>query len=129
MKRYEKAMYFPETHSNDEIIGRANNGISQKAYDDMISEKVNGNVSSEFSCPCCGYYTFPVDKSEAIAYICPVCFWENDVFTKSDDEPSDENRGMTLNEAREEYRRIGATREEFLKYVREPYPEEKFKKQ
>ena len=35
---------------------------------------------------------------------------------------------MTLNEAKEEYKRIGATRDEFLKYVRNQYPEEKCKK-
>ena len=52
----------------------------------------------KYSCPCCGYYTFPVPADQAVAYICPVCFWENDVFIESDDEPSDENHGLTLNE-------------------------------
>lgn len=79
----------------------------------------------KFPCPCCGYLTFPVPKEDAIAYICPVCFWENDVFTVSDDEPSDENRGMTLNQAREAFRTIGAVRQEFLQYTRKPLPEER----
>ena len=56
-----------------------------------------------YQCLCCGCYTLPVPPEDAIAYICPVCFWENDVFIKSDDEPSDENRGMTLNQARTKY--------------------------
>lgn len=81
--------------------------------------------SGLFPCPCCGYRTFPVPKEEAIAYICPVCSWENDVFTASDDEPSDENHGMTLNQRREAYRRLGAVREEFLQHIREPFPEER----
>ena len=53
-----------------------------------------------YKCLCCGNDTLPVPPEEAIAYICPVCWWENDVFTQSDDEPSDENRGVTLNQAR-----------------------------
>lgn len=73
-----------------------------------------------YPCPCCGYLTFPVPAAEAIAYICPVCFWENDVFIQSADEPSDENRGLTLKEAQLNYRRLGAVRKEFLGYVRKP---------
>ena len=43
-----------------------------------------------YKCLCCGNETLPVPTEEAIAYICPVCWWENDVFLKSPDEPSDE---------------------------------------
>lgn len=81
-------------------------------------------VPGKHPCPCCGYLTLPVPKEEAVAYICPVCFWENDVFDPGDDAPSDENRGMTLRHGREAFRRLGAVREEFLPYVREPLPEE-----
>ena len=84
-------------------------------------------VPGQFPCPCCGYLTFPVPKEEAVAYICPVCFWENDVFDPGEDQPSDENRGMTLRQGREAYRRLGAVREEFLPHVRPPLPEERGK--
>jgi len=77
-----------------------------------------------FPCPCCGYKTFPVPKEDAIAYICPVCFWENDVFDSGEDQPSDENHGITLLQGREAYRRFGAVREDLLPYVRAPLPEE-----
>lgn len=80
--------------------------------------------AGEYPCPCCGCLTLPVPAEEAIAHICPVCFWENDVFTHSDDEPSDENGGMTLNEGRENYRRLGACQERLLPHVRPPRPEE-----
>ena len=40
--------------------------------------------------------------------------WENDVFLKSDDEPSDENHGMTLREAKENYKKFGACAERFV---------------
>jgi len=78
-----------------------------------------------FPCPCCGYKTFPVPKEEAAAFICPVCMWENDVFAPGEDQPSDENRGLTLREGREAYRRLGAVREDLLPYVRAPLPEER----
>ena len=38
---------------------------------------------------------------------CPVCWWENDVFISSDNEPSDENHGLTLSQGRENVRRFG----------------------
>lgn len=78
----------------------------------------------KFPCPCCGCKTFPVPKEDALAYICPVCFWENDVFDPGDDQPSDENRGMTLRQGREVYRRLGAVCPDLIPYVRKPLPEE-----
>ena len=60
-----------------------------------------------YKCLCCGNETLPVPAEEAIAYICPVCWWENDVFLKSPDEPSDENHGMALMEAHENYMKYG----------------------
>lgn len=77
-----------------------------------------------FPCPCCGCLTFPVPKEEAMAYICPVCFWENDVFDPGEDAPSDENRGMTLRQGRENYRRWGAVRQDLVPFTRPPRPEE-----
>lgn len=78
-----------------------------------------------FPCPCCGFHTLPVPADGAVAYICPVCFWENDVFLTSGDEPSDENHGLTLNEARMNFRTFGACRREMLPHVRPPLPEER----
>ena len=78
----------------------------------------------KYPCPCCGYLTYPVPREDAIAYICPVCFWENDVFVTSDDEPSDENHGIPLRTAQENYRSFGACARTMLRDVREPKPEE-----
>ncbi|MGL4737427.1 MAG: CPCC family cysteine-rich protein [Cellulosilyticaceae bacterium] len=86
----------------------------------MKQPEVAYEAKKTYPCPCCGYHTFPVPKEDAIAYICPVCFWENDVFTSSDDEPSDENHGMTLNEARRNYKKFGACSQDMLRHVREP---------
>ena len=77
-----------------------------------------------YPCPCCKNRTFPIPKEAAVAFICPVCLWENDVFDPAEDAPSDENRGMTLLEGRENYRRYGAVRPDLVQYARMPRPEE-----
>ncbi|MHC1747341.1 MAG: CPCC family cysteine-rich protein [Cellulosilyticaceae bacterium] len=58
-------------------------------------------------CPCCGYITIP-NNGDALAYICPICFWEIDVFIQDDNEPSDCNHRLTLIQARENYIKYGA---------------------
>lgn len=101
--------------------------LPEVRHDEVVApcrEPAQAPVPGKYPCPCCGFKSFPVPAADALAYICPVCFWENDVFTTSDDEPSDENCGMTLNQGRAAYRKLGVVREEFLQYVREPLPEE-----
>ena len=78
--------------------------------------------AGHWPCPCCGCRTFPVPREEAMAYICPVCFWENDVFDPGEDDPSDENGGMTLRQGRENYRKWGAVRPDLVPYARPPRP-------
>lgn len=75
-------------------------------------------------CPCCGHFTYTVPPEEDCGYICPVCFWENDPFIASDDDPSDSNHGITLNEAKANYLEFGACEEEMLRYVRPPESDE-----
>jgi hypothetical protein len=79
----------------------------------------------KYECPCCGYFTLPVQRKEAIGFICPVCFWENDVFTVKDDEMSVCNNCMTLSEGRANFRMLGACAENMLPHVRKPTREEK----
>ena len=81
--------------------------------------------AGRYPCPCCGYLTFPVPREEAMAYICPVCLWENDVFDPGEDDPSDENGGMTLRQGRENYRKWGAVREDLVPHARPPRPGER----
>ena len=74
-------------------------------------------------CPCCGCKTL----DERGGYdICPVCFWEDD---GQDDHDADVVRGgpngsLSLTQARENYKRIGASEERRLELVRPPRPEE-----
>ncbi len=74
----------------------------------------------KYQCPCCGYFTYNIPANEDCGYICPVCFWENDPFIAFDDETSDANHGITLNEAKANYLQFGACEEEMLCHVRPP---------
>ena len=96
----------------------------------MVQDTFAGETAPEavpspkrYPCPCCGCLTreTPPDGSYDI---CPVCFWEDSPY--SEDEP-DEVCGcnkISLNEARRNYRAIGACKESILPYVRAPLPEE-----
>ena len=106
METREKFLYLPKRNAGE-----------------VQSKKLEERHGS-YPCPCCGYLTFPVPKEDAVAFICPICLWENDVFDPEEDAPSDENRGMTLRQGRENYRRCGAVREDLVVHAREPKPEE-----
>lgn len=80
----------------------------------------NKNLSP---CPCCKYITIP-NNGDALGYICPVCFWEIDLFITSDDEKSDQNNGLTLIEARVNYKEFGAVTLECKEHCREPKRDE-----
>lgn len=90
----------------------------------VTGEDVPPSLPGKYPCPCCGCITLPVAQEDAIAFICPVCFWENDVFISSADEPSDENHGLTLNEGRRNYHTFGACSKRRYGLVRKPKPEE-----
>lgn len=88
-------------------------------------EEIADNENSNFSevigdspCPCCRYITIP-NRGDALAYICPVCMWEIDLFIHDENEGSDLNNGLTLKQARENYKQFGAVQEYFKKYCRE----------
>ena len=90
----EKFFYLPEAENN--LPG------------EMPPEPQPPEPEGKYPCPCCGCITFPVPREEAVAFICPVCVWENDRFLSREDEPSDENHGLTLAQARENDKTLGA---------------------
>ncbi|MGG0655345.1 CPCC family cysteine-rich protein [Rummeliibacillus pycnus] len=77
------------------------------SYEETSSDEFDteSEIVGNSPCPCCGFITIPND---AIAYICPVCLWEIDDFIQSNDEESDQNHGLTLNEARKNYQQFGS---------------------
>ena len=73
-------------------------------------------------CPCCGHYTFNIPNEENLnnhGGICPVCFWETDLFSPGVDEYSVVNH-MTLRQGQMNYKEFGACEKEMLIHVRSP---------
>lgn len=124
-QKRENFLFLPEARhyhgDGEEIIGGAYPPGQAPPEDRPQPEPISG----EYPCPCCGYLTLPVPKEDAIAFICPVCFWENDVFDPGEDTHSDENGGMTLPEGRANFKQYGAVRPDLVRYARPPLPEER----
>ena len=78
-------------------------------------------VIGDAPCPCCQNITIP-NHGDALAYICPFCYWEIDLFLRSDAEHSDQNHGLTLRQARENYHTFGAVLPALKQYCRPPKP-------
>lgn len=76
----------------------------------------------KFACHCCGNLTMDTDPTDTFN-ICPVCFWEHEYTDGMPFGVSGPN-GCSLNEARENYKRIGACTEKDMEFVRKPLPEE-----
>ncbi|WP_313526887.1 CPCC family cysteine-rich protein [Anaerotignum sp.] len=97
--------------------------IMNHPVEDRQDRTAENEVFADAPCPCCGYITVP-NHGDALAYICPVCLWEVDLFIKSDKEPSDQNHGLTLEQGRKNFERFGAVLSPLRKYCREPRVEE-----
>jgi len=96
----------------------------------------------KYKCLCCGYRTLD-ERGEYD--ICPVCFWEDDVYLmigkdsirvleRPEDYLSDEydgedvldmesgaNHGLTLRQGRENFKEFGACEKSMVKNVRKPH--------
>ncbi len=75
-------------------------------------------------CVCCGNLT--IDDPDTIGYeICPVCFLENDQMQNENHDHKGGANRISLNEARENYKKYGACDKESLPFVRKPYENER----
>lgn len=73
--------------------------------------------SSPKQCPCCDYFSL---AARGKSLVCPVCFWEDDcedVLFPDWGATSDLNGGMTLREARDNFREYGAFNSEYSDMV------------
>lgn len=120
----EAKRYLLELEGAARRVRRRKSLLLPRAGSDRRETPPDPSPGTRWPCPCCGCLTFPVPPRDALAYICPVCMWENDLFTASDQDPSDENRGLSLAQARENWRVHRVSRPELARYVRDPLPEE-----
>ena len=72
-----------------------------------------------YKCECCGYYTL-TEESKGNYNICPVCFWEDDIVQLEDPDFSGGANEESLNQARNNYVKFGASDKKFLNKVRKP---------
>ncbi|MGN0818764.1 MAG: CPCC family cysteine-rich protein [Candidatus Coproplasma sp.] len=77
----------------------------------------------KYKCPCCGYYTF-TSKPKGEYDICPVCYWEDDPFQAENPDLGNMANTVSLNQARENYKKFSACQEDCIKYVRLPKKDE-----
>lgn len=77
----------------------------------------------KYKCVCCGYYTMESEPPGTFE-ICPVCFWEDDGVQYEDPDYEGGANGISLNIARENYKKIGAISEKYLENVRKPFNDE-----
>lgn len=97
------------------------NYVPKISYEEIISDEFDteSEIVGNSPCPCCGFITIP-NEGDAVAYGCPVCYWEIDCFIQSNDEESDHNHGLTLHEARKNYQQFGSVLPRFKEYCRQP---------
>jgi hypothetical protein len=81
-------------------------------------------VGVRYACPCCDFLTLTEPPSGTYA-ICPVCGWEDDSVQFRDLDRTGGANHPSLREARETFRRIGASEPRALEYARPPLPEER----
>lgn len=124
----EKFKFLPEAHNDHFVIGFNDSGQAVRTPPETPPAAEEPSPAARawglFPCPCCGNLTLRYPRQNAVAFICPVCFWENDVFDPGEDDPSDENSGLILRQGRENYKRRGAVREDLVCHTRPPLPEE-----
>ena len=74
----------------------------------------------KYPCPCCGFLTLE-EKPPGTYEICPVCYWEDDLVQFQEPTAWGAN-SVTLQEARHNFLRFGASEERFKSFVRSPFP-------
>lgn len=85
-------------------------------------------IKNRAACEVCGFLTLDADH-KGMYDMCPVCFWEDDSIDddhqKNPDEPCyGPNHGLTLNQAKKNFRTFGACSQDMVPHTRKPLPEE-----
>lgn len=79
--------------------------------------------AEKYPCPCCGFYTL-VEKPPGTYNICPVCYWEDDLLQFKEPSRRGGANGVSLEEARRNFRAFGWAKERSKEYVRPPHADE-----
>lgn len=79
----------------------------------------------KIQCPCCGFFTFENDGDINFDY-CDVCGWQYDVVAHNNPNISIGANKISLNEARQNYKRFGVSKKRLIGtgQVRKPNDDE-----
>ena len=90
----------------------------------MGNKKLNNTQNKKrYPCACCGYLTRS-ELNYGTFEICPICNWEDDDVQFNNPDFRGGANQESLNEARENYKKFGASAQKYIKAVRPPLPEE-----
>lgn len=112
---YSDPVYNPKIieYLKNNFIGITNQYIEEFLNDRLDSQvQVIGEDAKMIECPCCGYQTL---DSRGQYDICKVCYWEDDGSNEPDRYSS--VNSMTLQEARDNFRKSGAISDSFKESV------------
>ena len=84
---------------------------------------MESNIFNKYKCPCCGYFTLG-EKADNTFQICPVCYWEDDGVQLNDPTYEGGANSISLNQAMQNFKKIGAIEERFKQDVRLPKEDE-----
>ena len=73
-------------------------------------------------CPCCGYFTH--EEGHELFEICDVCSWQYDGVAHDKPDMFGGANKVSLNQAKINVKKFGASESRFTKNVRRPLPEE-----
>ncbi len=77
----------------------------------------------KYICPCCGYRTLEEEPPGKFD-ICPVCYWEDDRVQYYDHDYKGGANHLSLNQAKENFKKYGVSDLEYKDYVRPPLEDE-----
>jgi Cysteine-rich CPCC len=80
-------------------------------------------ATTKYPCPCCSYLTLDEEPSGTFN-ICKVCYWEDDNVAFDDPDFAGGANVVSLNTARDNFKKFRASEERWLSRVRPPLPEE-----
>lgn len=81
------------------------------------------SYKKEHPCPCCGFLTMP-DSQPGTFEICPICFWEDDNVQFNNIDFAGGANEPSLREARQNFKKFGASSLKHLNQVRAPLSDE-----
>lgn len=78
---------------------------------------------TKFRCRCCNYKTLEEEPNDTYE-ICPVCYWEDDGLQYNNPDYEGGANHVSLNQAKENFKKYGVSDLEYKDYVRPPLEDE-----